>query len=338
MKRLCLLLIAVIAVCFVGCADRNGPMEPGDAYYLVNTVATMGYVNDIIVRDGYAYTATGEVGLSIIRVANPESAQLIAQYDLPHGYSKDIGLLERDGRLYAFVAAGSYVGMQIMDVTIPESPSFVSTIIGQDPEGADYVESFEALALVDTMVYVADRSGGLATFDITDLSVPPDFEHRLKTKGYARGVTVRDSIIYVAMGESGLATVRHDPEKTSHVLELLDTIDTPDYAYDVEVSEELIAYVADNAYGIRVFDVSDPWNIEEIGWGRTPGNAKKIFLHGDRLLVADGFEGLAVLDVSDPARPTMVGQFVVKDAESVWADNDHIYLGTEHDGLLILEW
>ncbi len=335
MKKLCFLFAVVY---LVGCADRDGPTEPGDAYHLVATVPTTGYVNDVIVHDGYAYTATGEVGLSIITVADPGSARLIAQYDLPQGNSKSIDLLERDGRLYAFVAAGSYVGLQIIDVTTPESPSFVSVIIGEDPEGIDYVESFEALALVDTMVYIADRSGGLASFNIMDMSIPPHFEHRLRTGGYARGVTVRDSIIYMAVGEGGLATVRHDPEKTSGVLELLDTHDTPDYAYDVKVSEDLIAYVADDAYGVRVFDVNDPWNILEIGWARTPGNARRLFIHGNRLLVADGSEGLAVLDISDPTRPTMVGQYIVKDAKSVWADNDYIYLGTEHDGLLIINW
>jgi hypothetical protein len=339
MKRLCLVLSVLSLGCFVGCADRDGPTEPGDAYYLVSSVPTIGYVNDVIVHDGYAYTATGEMGLSIINVSDSESPELVAQYDLPQGYSKGVELLVKGDRTYAFVTAGGYVGLMVVDVTNPENPTFKSVIGGDDPTGADYVESYENCALVDTMIYIADRSGGLVSFDIRHIEdVDPHFEHRLRTPGYARSVCVRDSIIYVAVGENGLATVRHDPEKTSGVLELLDTADTPDYAYDVAVSEDLIAYVADNAYGIRVFDVSDPWNIVEIGWGRTPGNCKRVFIHRELLLVADGFEGLAVLDISDPSRPTMVGQYVVKDVESVWADDDHIYVGTEHDGLLLLNW
>ena len=96
--------------------------------------------------------------------------------------------------------------------------------------------------------------------------------------------------------------------------------------------------MADEDYGIYVFDVSDPWNPVELGSRETPGEARKLFLHGDMLLVADAWEGLTVLDVSRPDRPEIAGQYIIDGASSVTADDTYIYLGTEHNGLLILEW
>jgi len=330
-------LLFTIILILSACAEREGITEPGEAFYKVAELETVGPVNDLELRNGHIYAANGELGMKVISVSDPENPVILGEYDPQNGYSKGITILEKGARTFAFVAAGSFLGVYIVDVTNPAEPGWWGAIGGGV---TDVVESIEDVAVVDTMLYVADRSGGLASFEIEDIEEIPDphLDHRLRTRGYARGLAIRDSIIYVAVGEAGLSTVRHDPEKTSGVLEELGTADTPDFARDVVVSEDLIAFVADEDYGIYVFDVSDPWNPVELGSRETPGEARKLFLHGDMLLVADAWEGLTVLDVSRPDRPEIAGQYIIDGASSVTADDTYIYLGTEHNGLLILEW
>lgn len=330
-------LLLAILIILSGCANREGITEPGDVFHRVGEILTTGPVNDLTIHNGYIYAANGELGLKIIDIHDPSQPSIVGEYDPQNGYSKAITLLEKGEQTFAFIAAGSYLGVYIADVTDPAQPGWWGAIGGGV---TDVVESIEELAVVDTMLYVADRSGGLASFDISHIEEThdPHLDHRLRTRGYARAVAVLDSIIYVAVGEAGLVTVRHDPEKTSGVLQEMGNADTPDYGRDVVVSEDLIAYVADEDYGIYVFDVSDPWNIVELGSKETPGEARKLFLHGDRLLVADAWEGLTMLDVSRPDRPEIVGQYIIDGAVSVVADDSHIFVGTEHHGLQILQW
>lgn len=326
------------AVLLISCAEREGPIEPKDAFKFVASIATEGQVYDVVVEDGWAYLATGELGLTTIDVRDPRQPRFGGRLDPPNGYSKSLVVVHRGARKFACVTAGSYLGMYVADVTTPAAPFYWAEV------PPTYVESYEDVAAVDTMLYVADRSGGLASFDIRELDhTPPDvhFANRLRLPGYARGVAVRDGVIYIAQGEAGLVTARHRPENFSGVMEPLDSLDTEDYANDVAVGtfgDQTVAFVADNARGIWVIDATNPADLRQIGWHRTPGNAKQVILHRDRLLVADSYEGVLVLDVSRPDRPHVIGQYIVNASYGVAADDDYIYVGTTRNGLVILSW
>jgi hypothetical protein len=337
MRKIALLLGVMLVV---SCAEREGPVEPKDAFTIVASVPTIGPVNDLVVDDGWAFIATGELGLTTVDVHNPEAPLRVGHLDVPNGYAKAIATVTHGDRSFAFIAAGSYLGCLVAEITNPGAPTFWGAIGGGT---VDVVESFEDVAAVDTMLYVADRSGGLASFGITEIAEVPDphLVHRLKTDGYARGVAILDTVIFVAQGEAGLMTAHRKPDNFSGVLEPLDTFDTSDYANDVvagKFGNQVIAFVADDARGIWVLDATDPANLTQIGWHRTPGNAKQVKLHGNRLLVADSFEGVLVLDVSRPDRPFVVGQYLVDSAWCVEADDDYIYVGTTENGLVILSW
>lgn len=339
MKNIALLLGLALVL---SCATREGPVEPKDAFKVVSSVATIGPVNDVVVKDGWAFIATGELGFTTVDVRNPAAPVRVGHLDVPNGYAKAVTTVTRGSRTFAFVASGSYLGCLIAEVTNPGSPAFWGSIGGAEAV-VDVVESFEDVAAVDTMLYVADRSGGLATFGLQEIEEMPNphIDARLKTDGYARGVCVLDSVIFIAQSEAGLMTARRKPENFSGALEPLDTYDTSNGALDVvagKFGDRVIAFVADNARGIWVFDATDPANLVKIGWHRTPGNAKQVVLHRDKLLVADSYEGILVLDVSRPDRPFVVGQYLVNSAYSVAADDDYIYVGTTENGLVILSW
>jgi hypothetical protein len=82
-----------------------------------------------------------------------------------------------------------------------------------------------------------------------------------------------------------------------------------DNAADVAIVDEL-AYVSDSGFGLRIIDISDTENPEEIGNYPTYGNSYEI---SRDLQVSDGFayvylwdEGIQIIDVMNPSAPIEV--------------------------------
>lgn len=96
----------------------------------------------------------------------------------------------------------------------------------------------------------------------------------------------------------------------SHAAELASTIATAGSARDVQVVGAL-AYVADGAGGLRIFDLSDPANPAPLG--DVPplagGTARAVEVTGTRAYVANGAPGVQIVDVADPALPVEIGSF-----------------------------
>lgn len=68
-----------------------------------------------------------------------------------------------------------------------------------------------------------------------------------------------------------------------------------------------LAYVADGPGGLRVIDVSDPTQPEEVGHCVFPDWASSVYISDSLAYIAAGKAGLRVLDVDDPANPQEVG-------------------------------
>jgi hypothetical protein len=79
-------------------------------------------------------------------------------------------------------------------------------------------------------------------------------------------------------------------------------------AADVEVVGSR-AYVADWDMGLRIIDISDPTQPNELGFFDTSGLAQGVFVAGDLAYVTDNAAGLRIADVSDPSDTSEVGYF-----------------------------
>ncbi|MCP5525761.1 MAG: hypothetical protein H7A47_03005 [Verrucomicrobiales bacterium] len=67
------------------------------------------------------------------------------------------------------------------------------------------------------------------------------------------------------------------------------------------------AYIAAEAAGLIVLNVSTPAAPVRVGGYNTSESAYDVFLSGDHAYVADGQSGLVVIDVSNPVQPNRVG-------------------------------
>ena len=86
---------------------------------------------------------------------------------------------------------------------------------------------------------------------------------------------------------------------------VLGTADTPDNAYAVALAGNH-AYVADNASGLLVVDVSSPGQPEIVGSWNSPGSARDVLIAGDLAYLADGSSGLQILDLGSPTNPRRI--------------------------------
>ncbi|MDP8239314.1 MAG: choice-of-anchor D domain-containing protein [Candidatus Hatepunaea meridiana] len=95
-----------------------------------------------------------------------------------------------------------------------------------------------------------------------------------------------------------------------------------------------IAYLADNAGGLRIIDISDPENPDEIGFCETPGNAYDVVVSDNLAFVADYESGLRIIDVSNPEEPDEIGSCDTPDwAEGIAVSGDYVYIADGRSGL-----
>ena len=97
------------------------------------------------------------------------------------------------------------------------------------------------------------------------------------------------------------------------------------------------AYLADGYRGVKVFDVSQPTNVIQLG-SFPSREAWKVRVHGSLAYVANGLDGLLVLDVSNSAQIIEVGRVTTGGyARDVRVAGSRIYLANGEWGLTVLE-
>lgn len=153
-------------------------------------------------------------------------------------------------------------------------------------------------------------------------------------------VTRPDGYVYVNLRQGGLAVVYLDP--TALTLSLVRRISEPGVFFEKMsvVGDRL--YVAAHAYGIRIYDTSDPTAPALLG-SLTTGcdDAFAIAVDGTTGYVADGAGGLKIVDLSDETRPRIsAGEnpaTAVGTAEDVLVINNHVYVASGGAGVSVYE-
>ncbi|NQT34410.1 choice-of-anchor D domain-containing protein, partial [bacterium] len=116
-------------------------------------------------------------------------------------------------------------------------------------------------------------------------------------------------------------------------------IDTPGDAQHVCVADDY-AYIADMTGGLRIIDVSDPENPDEVGVYNPGGNTRfmGVFVSGNTAYLCCVNTGFHVVDVSDPERPRLLGSANCPSfAREVKVVGNYAYVPTDSHGLLIYD-
>ena len=160
---------------------------------------------------------------------------------------------------YAYVAA-DLVGLKIVDVSDPTSPTIVGSL--------DTPGNALAIEVAGNFAYVADNASGLLVIDISNPAFP-SLTGSVNTPGNARGVAIAGNYAYVADGFAGLQVIEiANPNSPG----IVGTANTPGDARDVALAGSH-AYVADFASGLQVIDVSSPTMPTIVGGTTIPSRA-----------------------------------------------------------------
>lgn len=260
---------------------------------------------DFCVLGGLGYFPIG-TGLQILDLTTPSSPILRGSCGMP-SYAIAVRVV---GSL-AYVADLDK-GLQIIDVSDSARPRVRGAY---DTPG----KRATSVRVLPGLAYVADEENGLYILNVTN-PASPTLRASYRTGGYAAGVCVVGSRVYVAGGlpwqieqVSGGSLAVIDATNPSWPGRL-GSCATPFEAQAVDVSGNL-AYVAmwyDNLWGtnpgtFQIFDVSNP-ALPKLRGTYNTGAAHDVRVVGNLAYVATE-KGLRILDVSNPSSPTLRGSY-----------------------------
>lgn len=248
----------------------------------------------------------------------------------------------------AYVAAGQYGGLTILDVRDPLSiheVGFYNTI-----------GSASRFVLLGKQLFIADGKAGLEIVDASNPALPVAIG-RLDLAGETLDVTLAGNYAYLSMGKDGIAVV--DVTDRTNPL-LAGAVDTPGSARAAAAMQVFAApegiqpgtleftqqarlqavflYVADGSAGLQVIDATDPAAMQVIGQVNTPGLAQDIVMSGYVGFVADGKAGVRVYDLRSPAQPVEVAHYEVPGyVYSLNLAGTRLYAAAGDGGLIAIE-
>jgi hypothetical protein len=345
----------------------SNPYNP----YEVGDFSDLNWALEVWVFGSYAYVAEKHdnmgfnAGLCIIDISDPTWPHSVAKVITP---SICMGL-DVFGS-YAYLT-GWGVGLRVIDISNPSEPVQVGLWYDTLWWG-----QYNTMDVSGSYAYLGDCDGGL---DIIDISVPSN-PVRVGRFGYIDNfmdIQVVYPYAYVAaLGDNFVVINVSNPRNPQIVSSL-----TWDYdvTYGVFVSGNYAYITGENTLTLiswlRIIDVSDPSNPQELGMYILPGSARDVEVLGRYAYVtyglyiidisnphnpqfvgscptrgepwdidlsfpyayiADGDSGLCVIDVSNPSNPQIVGFYETPDfAYDISVDSPYVYIADNYTGLQI---
>ena len=181
--------------------DINNPLAPGDPIYR----EISGSVQDIYVRDDYAFIACGFKGLAIIDISDPTAPGQPVYIDTRRPtrgiYVTDdyVFMAMDDPFLFDENYSEELFGLAIIDISDPTAPS--------QPIYQNTSTDAWGVHVSGNHAFVASGGAGLAFLDISNPMVPSYPMYR-DTEGFAENVYVNDDYAFVATNSAGLAIIQ----------------------------------------------------------------------------------------------------------------------------------
>ncbi|MDP8205437.1 MAG: T9SS type A sorting domain-containing protein [Candidatus Electryonea clarkiae] len=204
----------------------------------------------------------------------------------------DVGRITISGD-YAFLASRR-TGAQIIDIENPENLQSISSI---------YSPYCMDIAVLDTIVCIADSLSGIIIVDISEPECP-DVISRVATNGEAQGVIIDYPFIFVADGTEGICIIDITDIQNPYIYSSLDT-DGNSRAIARYYSTII---VADGEGGLCAINATEPEHLLEIDViDLDANNAVDVDVEGGLAVVAADSGGTRIVDISNPSNMVELG-------------------------------
>lgn len=293
-----------------------------DSLEEIGSYPSVGSIHGFEISGDFAYVQGGAGDLFIIDMSDPSQPRVIDQYPLgtPHQVfiPKNIAYLTR------------YSALEVVDISDPIHPQIVGTF--------DEISVDDVFA-TDSYVYIGGYDYEIAVLDMKDPSNPWMVTGIESSLSGDISLTVHGSYAYLTNGEELHVVDVSDPDK----LELTDSMTLGEGQFCGCSGEyELLvdgsyAYVANGPKGLAIVDISDPYQIVQVGTYDERGHTRGLDLMGSTIFIAAEHGGLQVLDISDPLHPREILTYLTPgDVMAVRVVDPYIYLADASGGLVIL--
>jgi len=258
-----------------------------------------GETQDLAIIDNrHLFVAAGSNGLRIIDVEQKVMANLVGSEDTP---GNAVGVTVVDN--HAFIAdSGS--GLQIINVLDRQKPTLVASVDtpGEARGVAVYKHRPSQDAPLKLYAFVADGSGGVAVFDVTNPQEPRAVT-TIGTVEFAQDVALQQNRLYVSERSEGL--VIYDLTNPENPVRM-GSQDTPGKASRITVDGEF-AYIADYNRGLRIINIANALDPREYGFFDLPTQVKDLVIAGNGYAyLVDGTAGMWTVSLRDLKRPIPV--------------------------------
>ncbi|MBN2461838.1 MAG: T9SS type A sorting domain-containing protein [Candidatus Cloacimonetes bacterium] len=341
--------------------DINDPSTPLEVGFL-------GVTGFRVTIDGNnAYIADGEFGLRVLDISDPENPTEVGNYNTPY-YAVSVSLTDN----YVFVADGE-MGLRVIDINLPSNPFEVGwyctpwnnrniavsgnyafltgrlSLFVMDisdplyPHSVDYYQLETTywfpftlnIEISGNYAYIAAYSDDLRIVDISNpenicevgyCNLPGDTMDLVISGEYVF------SVGYLSLPRDLYVTDISDPYNPYQV----GMCSTPEKPYGVDINDDY-AYVADNNYGLRVIDISNPEQPFEVSQLTGLGYVKDIaVLDYHAFLISYYPCNVLVVDISDPNSPLLVASCDIPGlGHSITISGNHAFIANS-DGLWII--
>ncbi|MCF7824113.1 MAG: T9SS type A sorting domain-containing protein [Candidatus Marinimicrobia bacterium] len=348
--------------------DVTNPITPS----LTASMSLAGYGEGLAVSGTYAYIAAGSSGMQVINISNPASPDSVTtvagsgsgyaegiNVSSPYAYLGNganvtiydintpetpsiVGTYEGTDWVQDAVGRGNYlyvcewgVGVDVVDISNPASPTFVTTF--SNPKNADIMFDGD-------FGYIASRDGGLTVIDVSSPAAPT-LVNTFTTQGTLRKVsygaitissTVTGHIFTAEVSGLGAVDVSSAATGMDYSARIAVTPPAEGIAYSALVMGTK-AYVPYGSAGMRILDVTNPGAMTELGHFTLGTNSRKVVVKDNIAFLADKSFGVFVLDVTDPGNIDSLTSFADAAAQDIGISGDYVYAAVRDLGIAVID-
>lgn len=268
------------------------------------------YINSVVLmNETYVFVTVSGLygsGYGIIDVSDPSQPVSLGLYLSENSAQATPGLSGNGYVEFPYLYATFDNVLQIMDITDPLNPVFISAIV----PCVNFVKA-------GNLLYAATAQPAVTVYDLSDIANPL-WVRTVYTDDWTLDVAVSGNMLSVADSYAGLKFYDlSDPTDPLEVSQLITPYGSHSWVEDV-IGNYL--YFGDDHFGLRIFDLNHPVFPVEIGSYEIPEVENRELMDmdfdGTRGCLATWHSGVRIVDISDPAQPTEMGFY--QPPEGIW--------------------